>query len=331
MKFLFLVSLLCVVFGSPQDEVKNVAVIPTFDEWLIKHEKTSYANNPEELRLRRKIYEENCADIRRVNSDPNATWTAGTNAYSDLTWEEFKAYFNLAPQKCSATNRKSLSEPVLLPDSVDWVAAGKVTAVKNQGSCGSCWAFSTTGAVESAWAISGKDLTMLAEQQLVDCAGGFKNNGCKGGLPSQAFQYLMYAGGQQLGADYKYTAKDGRCQFNKEKVAAVLKDEFNVTAGDESDTGMPGMIVGQPVSVCYQVASDFRNYKSGVYDSKVCKNGPMDVNHAVLATGYGTEGGKKYYTCKNSWGESFGIKGYFKIVRGKNMCGIATCSSYPIV
>jgi cathepsin H len=311
---------------------------PSFDEWLVKFEKTEYALDPEKLGYRRRVYEETVAEIEAHNAE-NSSWTMGVNAYSDLTWPEFKAYFNLdhsgAPQKCSATGRNGRSLPagVPIPDKVNWQDKGMVTPVKNQGSCGSCWAFSTTGALESAHAVAGKPLVNLAEQQLVDCAGGFKNNGCKGGLPSQAFQYLMWAGGQELGSDYKYTAKDGKCQFAASKIAATIKDEFNITVGDETDTGLPGAVAITPTSICYQVASDFRNYKSGVYTSKVCKNGPMDVNHAVLAVGYDVDSASKlpYYYVKNSWGTSFGIKGYFKIVRGKNMCGIATCSSYPIV
>lgn len=312
---------------------------PSFDEWMVKFEKTEYALDAEKLGYRRRVYEETVAEIEAHNSQ-NLSWTMGVNTYSDLTWAEFKAYFNLdnsgAPQKCSATGRngKSLPAGISIPDTVDWQKKGMVTAVKNQGSCGSCWTFSTIGALESAHAISGKPLQMLAEQQLVDCAGGpFKNNGCNGGLPSQAFQYLMWAGGSELETDYKYTAKDGKCKFAASKIAATIKDEVNITVGDETDAGLPGAVAIGPVSICYQVASDFRNYKSGVYTSKICKNGPMDVNHAVLAVGYDVDASSKlpYYYVKNSWGTSFGIKGYFKIVRGKNMCGIATCSSYPVV
>jgi len=316
-----------------------VASVPSFDEWLIQYEKTEYAFDPEKLGYRRRVYEENVAEINEINA-MNLSWTAGVNAYSDLTWDEFKAYFNLDtgldPQHCSATGRNGKSLPITepIPDSVDWRKQNMVVGVKNQGSCGSCWTFSTTGAVESAWAIAGNKLTSLAEQQLVDCAGGFDNHGCNGGLPSQAFQYLMWAGGQETEADYKYTARDGRCQFSAQKVHAKISDEFNITQGDESDTGLPGAIATKgPVSICYQVASDFRNYRSGVYTSTICKDGPMDVNHAVLAVGYDTDSasGLPYYWVKNSWGTSFGINGYFKIVRGKNMCGLATCSSYPIV
>merc|ERR1719384_2631492 len=178
----------------------------------------------------------------------NLSWTAGVNAYSDLTWDEFKAYFNLDtgldPQHCSATGRNGKSLPITepIPDSVDWRKEGKVTPVKNQGACGSCWTFSTTGAVESAWAIAGNKLVSLAEQQLVDCAGGFNNFGCNGGLPSQAFQYLMWQGGQELETSYTYHAKDGTCKFDPDLVAAKIESEHNITAGDETVTGLLGAI-----------------------------------------------------------------------------------------
>jgi cathepsin H len=304
------------------------AEIPSFYQWIEKFNKEYSAS---ELDEREAIYLENVKEINRINNG-NYTWVAGVNEYSALTWEEFKKHFSIAPQDCSATAATGRSLPHSeIPDSVDWRDKGMVTPVKNQGSCGSCWTFSTTGAVESAWAIAGNKLTSLAEQQLVDCAGGFKNHGCNGGLPSQAFQYLMWTGGQEAETAYPYTARDGRCAFKTQSVVAKISNEFNITEGDESDTGLPGAIVKNPVSICYQVVSDFRNYKSGVYQSTHCKNGPHDVNHAVLAVGYGTESSLPYYWVKNSWGTSFGIKGYFKIIRNKNMCGLATCSSYPIV
>jgi len=215
---------------------------------------------------------------------------------------------------------------------LDWRQKGVVSAVKNQGSCGSCWAFSTSGALESQDAIKTGTIKLVAEQQLVDCAKGpFKNQGCRGGLPSQAFQYVMWAGGIQGSASYPYTARDGTCKFDKTKVVVTIKDEVNITQG--SETELLDAITKTPVSVAYQVSSDFRNYRSGVYDSTQCKSGPMDVNHAVLAVGYNSttgSGAKPYYIVKNSWGTSFGIQGYFWMVRGKNMCGVATCAAYPL-
>jgi len=170
----------------------------------------------------------------------------------------------------------------------------------------------------------------LSEQQLVDCAGAFGNEGCRGGLPSQAFEYIRHAGGIEKGSDYVYTGRDGSCRFDKTKVAAHVTGEVNITEGVESEL-FDAVTNAGPVAIAFQVVSDFQSYRSGVYDSTRCKSGPLDVNHAVLAVGYGTDAASKkpYWTVKNSWGTSFGMQGYFNMVRDKNMCGIATCASYP--
>jgi cathepsin H len=299
--------------------------IASADEFTQFMERYNKAYSHDEFAKRRAIFYDTVAEINQINSE-NRGWEAGINEWSDLTWEEFKGRFLQAPQKCSATGKGNhvMSGKAADP-AVDWRTKGVVTPVKNQGSCGSCWAFSTIGAVESVWAIKTGKLLTFAEQQLVDCAGGFKNMGCRGGLPSQAFQYIMWAGGIQDSQSYPYTGRDGSCKFNKAKVVATLTDEVNITERAENE--MVDAIGGRPVSVAYQVSSDFRSYKSGVYDSKQCKSGPMDVNHAVLAVGYNsTSAGVPYYIIKNSWGTSFGIQGYFWMVRGKNMCGVATCS-----
>jgi cathepsin H len=290
-------------------------------------ERYNKAYSRDEFAKRRAIFYDTLAEINQINGE-NRGWEAGLNEWSDLTWEEFKGRFLQAPQKCSATKGNHVNTGVDDP-AVDWRTKGVVTPVKNQGSCGSCWAFSTIGAVESTWAIKTGKLLTLSEQQLVDCAGGFKNMGCRGGLPSQAFQYIMWTKGSQDSQSYPYTGRDGSCKFNKDKVVATLTDEVNITEKAEND--LVNAITGRPVSVAYQVSSDFRSYRSGVYDSKQCRSGPMDVNHAVLAVGYNsTSAGVPYYIIKNSWGTSFGIQGYFWMVRNKNMCGVATCAAYPV-
>jgi len=297
------------------------------DEFTQFMQRYNKAYSHDEFTKRRAIFYDTVAEINQINSE-NRGWEAGINEWSDLTWEEFKGRFLQAPQKCSATKGNHVNTGFDDP-AVDWRNKGVVTPVKNQGSCGSCWAFSTIGSVESVWAIKTGKLLTFAEQQLVDCAGGFKNMGCRGGLPSQAFQYIMWAGGIQDSASYPYTGRDGSCKFNKAKVVAQLTDEVNITEKAEND--LVNAITGRPVSVAYQVSSDFRSYKSGVYDSKQCRSGPMDVNHAVLAVGYNsTSAGVPYYIIKNSWGTSFGIQGYFWMVRNKNMCGVATCAAYPV-
>ena len=204
--------------------------------------------------------------------------------------------------------------------------------VKDQGSCGSCWTFSTTGAVEAHHFLATGENVSLAPQQLVDCAGAFDNAGCNGGLPSHAFEYLHYFGGQMLEADYPYTAKDGKCVADAAKAAATVSSQVNITFEDED---MLVDAVGRfgPVSVAFQVASDFQHYSGGVYTSTVCGSGPEDVNHAVLAVGYDhdAESGLDYWIVKNSWGTEWGVEnGYFFMERGRNMCGVADCASFPI-
>jgi len=288
---------------------------------------------PEEIANRASIFADNLRVIDETNAQ-NLSYTLGVNEYTDLSWEEFKTQVLMAPQHCSATGRVGnyvvRGVPDIADPSIDWRTKGVVTPVKNQGSCGSCWAFGTTGAVESSWAISTGKLISLSEQQLVDCAGAFGNQGCRGGLPSQAFEYIKHAGGIESGADYKYTGRDGSCRFQPDKVAAKVTGEVNITEGKEAELFDALTNVG-PVAIAFQVVSDFQSYRSGVYDSTRCRSGPMDVNHAVLAVGYNTDSssGKPYWIVKNSWGTSFGIAGYFYMVRNKNMCGIATCASYP--
>uniref|UniRef100_A0A8D2QFM3 Cathepsin H n=1 Tax=Zonotrichia albicollis TaxID=44394 RepID=A0A8D2QFM3_ZONAL len=233
-------------------------------------------------------------------------------------------------QNCSATKGNLLRSSGPHPDSIDWRKKGNfVTPVKNQGPCGSCWTFSTTGCLESAIAIATGKLLSLAEQQLVDCAQAFNNHGCSGGLPSQAFEYILYNKGLMGEDSYPYRAKNGTCKFQPEKAIAFVKDVINITQYDED-----GMVeaVGKhnPVSFAFEVTSDFMHYRKGVYSNPRCEHTPDKVNHAVLAVGYGEEDGTPYWIVKNSWGRLWGMQGYFLIERGKNMCGLAACASYPV-
>uniref|UniRef100_A0A8D2MQP8 Cathepsin H n=1 Tax=Zonotrichia albicollis TaxID=44394 RepID=A0A8D2MQP8_ZONAL len=171
--------------------------------------------------------------------------------------------------------------------------------------------------------------SLQAEQQLVDCAQAFNNHGCSGGLPSQAFEYILYNKGLMGEDSYPYRAKNGTCKFQPEKAIAFVKDVINITQYDED-----GMVeaVGKhnPVSFAFEVTSDFMHYRKGVYSNPRCEHTPDKVNHAVLAVGYGEEDGTPYWIVKNSWGRLWGMQGYFLIERGKNMCGLAACASYPV-
>lgn len=277
------------------------------------------------------FFNENIKQIIKHNQE-NHSWKMGVNKFVDMSIQDFR-YINLmhAPQNCSATVGNYLFKNADIPKKVDWREKGAVSPVKNQGHCGSCWTFSTTGTLESHWKIQKGYILDLSKQQLVDCAGDFDNHGCSGGLPSHAFEYIKQVKGIEGEKTYSYTAADGQCKFNKKNVIAYVSGgAVNITSGNENHLDEAIATVG-PVAITFQVVEDFRFYKSGVYTSKNCKNGPMDVNHAVVAVGYGVENQVPYYIVKNSWGTQWGDEGFFKIKRGVNMCGVAVCNSYPAI
>jgi cathepsin H len=286
--------------------------------------------------VRKNTFASSVESIIAHNSQPGVSFKKGINAYSDMTEEEFVRHFNLdvmEEQNCSATDkRQSVNKKIDLediPSSWDWRTVGGVSPVKNQGHCGSCWTFSTVGCLEAASLIKYGTFDSLAEQQLVDCAGAFDNNGCNGGLPSHAFEYISSAGGISTEDAYPYYAEDRTCTVDASTFALNVEGgSVNITEGDETEMLHAVFEIG-PVSIAFQVVDGFRDYTSGVYTSDVCKNGTNDVNHAVLAVGFGVEDGVDYWLVKNSWGADWGDQGYFKIQRNVNMCGVAECNAYP--
>ncbi|KAK4368580.1 hypothetical protein RND71_012372 [Anisodus tanguticus] len=244
--------------------------------------------------------------------------SAVVGEFTDLTWEEFRRDKLGAAQNCSATTKGNLK---LTNDVLPETTGGKLelsALSKNQSKCGSCWTFSTTGALEAAYAQAfGKGIS-LSEQQLVDCAGAFNNFGCNGGFPSQAFEYIKFNGGLDTEEEYPYTGKNGVCQFSQANVSVKVVDSVNITLGAEDELKYAVALV-RPVSISFEVIKDFKQYKSGVYTSTECGNTPMDVIHAVLAVGYGVENDVPYWLIKNSWGADWGDNGYFKMEMGKNM------------
>lgn len=298
----------------------------------------SYGYVPDATSARFQLFKERLESIIIHNLDENKTFTREINKFTFMTFEEFAA-FTGGEQNCSATSpRTEQSEKITvdelqnkfsIPEFVDWRIRGVVSPVKNQGKCGSCWTFSATGAIESHLSIqTGKAPINVSEQQLVDCAGDFDNQGCNGGLPSHAFEYLRYAGGIETGEDYPYLAVDGTCHFDKKLIAARVTGSYNVTFQDEAELIQKLATVG-PISIAFQVTKDFSSYSSGVYNNPTCSTLPQEVNHAVLAVGYSLS--ERYYIVKNSWGENWGEHGYFRIRMGANMCGLADCASYPLM
>jgi len=318
-------------FGSPEK-----AIDEAWSKWRKEYNRV-YGTQDEEI-SRRNAFVKNWHIVTRHNAR-NLTWTLGLNRYADWTTEEFKASKLSTPQNCTATQEPAYA--ILhfgeIPAEKDWTKEGAVSYVKDQGQCGSCWTFSTTGAIESADYLTNGVMYDISEQQLVDCAGAFNNHGCNGGLPSQAFEYIMTNGGIETEKEYPYQAKDRNCTFDAHKPTIVrLSEAVNITYRDENQlTQIVGTV--SPVSIAYDCSEDFMLYKSGIYDptqlsnEKKCGQNSDEVNHAVLAVGYGVEKGIPYFKVKNSWSPAWGEKGFFRIRRGVNACGLSNCASYPIV
>ena len=336
LKILLVVGLLSLCLANTHLNVKYRDFLNGAGEYNEAQAREIYSQfhsiHREKSEFRFNVFAETLKEIRAHNQGKH-TWVQGLNDFSDMTFEEFKQDKLMTPQNCSATNSFTLPQKtVSIPDSYDWTATGMVSPVKNQGSCGSCWTFSTVGSLESHWNILGKGKNQtFSEQQLVDCAGDFDNHGCHGGLPSHAFEYIRHVGGIESDITYPYTAKDGSCVFRRNiAVGYVRFGSYNITQGDEKELADRLYSVG-PVAVSFQVITGFKNYAGGVYTVDTCGKTTQDVNHAVLATGYGNESGKDFWNVKNSWGATWGVSGYFKIQRGVNMCAIAQCNSFPLI
>jgi len=305
--------------------------LPTFNSWIKTYNK-SYLNQSDYID-RQSIYLSNLIKISRHNAE-NHSWTMGVNQFADLTSDEFKAQF----AGCYQTRSYDYSEgfnniqSTVLPVSVNWTEVGAVTPVKNQGQCGSCWAFSTTGSTESAWFLSKNQSVSLSEQQLVDCAGAEGNQGCNGGLMDYGFQYIIDNHGLTTESNYPYTARDGTC--NKQKVSNVAATISGFTdVATNSELALMTAVAQQPISVAVEAdQSIFQLYSGGVVTGKCGTN----LDHGVLLVGYGTLANEDYWIVKNSWGTDWGMNGYILLGRGAKysstgQCGIQMDPSYPKV
>ncbi|XP_059461680.1 cysteine protease XCP1-like [Corylus avellana] len=305
-------------------------LIELFESWMSKHSK-SYESIEEKLH-RFDIFKDNLEHIDETNKKVSNYWL-GLNEFADLSHEEFKQmHLGLIkpelPKKRQSPQEFSYRDVVDLPKSVDWRKKGAVTHVKNQGSCGNCWAFSTVAAVEGINQLVTGNLTSLSEQELIDCDKTY-NNGCNGGLMDYAFAYIVSNGGIQNEADYPYLMKDGTCEMKKAQLDVVTISGYHDVPENDEESLLKAL-ANQPLSVAIEASGRaFQFYSGGIFDGRC----GTELDHGVAAVGYGTAKGLDYILVKNSWGPKWGEKGYIRMKRNngkpEGLCGIYKMASYP--
>ncbi|CAH0476906.1 unnamed protein product [Peronospora belbahrii] len=298
------------------------------DQDLVQFRFRAFAKNFERIESHNEAYERG-----------EFSFTLGLNDLADLEDLEYKQLLNyhLNDLKSSgATETFYKPENVEdVPDTWDWREHNVVTPVKNQGQCGSCWAFSAVAAMESVYALNTGKLESFSEQELVDCTLGGVDDCNHGGEMCDGYEEIIKHHGGKIDreADYEYTAESkGVCKSKDDKALGHFTAYGNVTSGDEG--ALQAAIATKGVQAVGIDASSFtfQLYRHGVYNWPLCSNAPSALDHGVAAVGYGTYMKKDFWLVKNSWGDLWGMKGYIMMSRNKdNQCGIATCASYPIM
>ncbi|MCO5566714.1 hypothetical protein L7F22_020393 [Adiantum nelumboides] len=331
---------------SPEDLQSESRLLALFDRWNQKHGK-HYPSSAHKEKLKRfEVFKGNLHHIHQHNQKGSSSYRLGLTRFADLTNQEFRASKFFGRRKKASGSQRSKAERKIvlkgektcsvseLASSFDWRELDVVMPIKDQGSCGSCWAFATISAVESANAISTGDLISLSEQELVSCDG--TNYGCDGGEMDLAMAWIVDNGGVDRESTYPYTSTDGDtgyCNYGLLNQKAVSIDGYTDVSSYDEDALLCATSE-QPVIVAINGgAYDFQLYSGGVFNG-TCPGEPDDLDHAVVVEGWGSQNGAEYWIVRNSWGTDWGLDGYIYMARNtgdeKGTCGINSEPSYPI-
>ncbi|XP_069865638.1 cathepsin F-like [Dipodomys merriami] len=297
-----------------------------FRDFVVTYNKTYETR--QELELRMSIFSQNMIQAQKIQALDRGTAEYGITKFSDLTEEEFHTIY-LNPLLHEMSGKKmNPAKPVdeSAPPEFDWRSKGAVTEVKNQGMCGSCWAFSVTGNVEGQWFLKQDTLLSLSEQELVDCDK--MDKACLGGLPSNAYTAIKDLGGLETEDDYKYQGHRQVCNFTAQKAKVYINDSVELSQDEQKLAAW--LAKKGPISVAIN-AFGMQFYRHGIAHPLRPLCSPWFIDHAVLIVGYGNRSEIPFWAIKNSWGADWGEKGYYYLHRGSGACGVNTMASSAVV
>ncbi|KAG6411477.1 hypothetical protein SASPL_129560 [Salvia splendens] len=326
-------SILAILFlatWASSRQLLKPSMMERHERWMLEYGRTY--EGEEEKAVRFAIFKKNVEFIEEFNAGGTRPYKVGINAFADQTNEEFTAARNglRVPEVCEATPF-SYGNATALPPTMDWRKEGAVTPVKDQGQCGSCWAFSAVAATEGINQISTSKLISLSEQEIVDCDRTSQDQGCSGGYMEDAFSFIIKNKGIAAESTYPYTGRDDTCNKSEESPEAAKISAYKKVPAN-SESALLKAVAHQPVSVSIDASGmAFQFYSSGVFAGDC----GTDLDHGVTAVGYGEDQhGTKFWLVKNSWGTSWGEEGYIRMERDVaakgGLCGIAMDSSYPV-
>merc|ERR1711962_475175 len=317
------------MLGADSHDLTHINVFKGFMQQFNR----SYSSQ-KEFKKRYSIFRQNMKKVHVLQQNEKGSAKYGPTKFADLTEVEFRRMLGLRPHMKPAL---SAMTPAVIPDidlptEFDWREKNVVTPVKNQGMCGSCWAFSVTGNVEGQWAIKHEELLSLSEQELVDC--DTVDEGCNGGLPENAYKVINELGGLELEQDYPYDGADEKCHLDKSKMKATVNGSVDLPTDEVSIAKW--LTANGPISIGIN-ANALQFYRGGVSHPLKFLCNPENLDHGMLIVGYGVHTTKylhrhqPYWIVKNSWGSDWGEDGYYRVYRGDGTCGVNTMATSAVV